>query len=293
MVSAEKEIIGTIPLGKGSGTVQYRSTEEGFYAPNGPFVNSKGILYFIPTTTWDNLIVFQKGLFSEVPFPEGWPQNGLGLPSVLFKNQQGSTIWGFNAFRFEAKFSFKGFLALFPTDVFSKYGDWKIYSAPWGYIIDFPKFQKVFSIEGSVSSTLKMRTAEETRSWIETQPGGFSIGADGYVYKDKMLYSAMEPSNLANPPYNYLGRLASGHVIWAGGGFLNGSERYFVIATPSGTIEITLELPWAPDDSKPFSPFNYGLGSWGELYCLIAPFWDMKNQWPPEKSSPCVKIDVA
>jgi hypothetical protein len=68
----------------------------------------------------------------------------------------------------------------------------------------------------------------------------------------------------------YEGRLASGHTIWSDG--QSGQERHFVIATPGGKTELEVDIPWGQKkgDDRPCL-YNWGLGPWGELYCLIPP----------------------
>lgn len=43
-ITAEKEILGEIPIGDKEDEIKYDSNEEGFFSPAGPFVDGNGIL---------------------------------------------------------------------------------------------------------------------------------------------------------------------------------------------------------------------------------------------------------
>lgn len=98
-----------------------------------------------------------------------------------------------------------------------------------------------------------------------------------------MLWSAKLPSG-GRYAEKYLGRLMSGHQVWVGGGIAD-FIRYLTISNSKGQIELLVEIPWGPKlepRQYGFNPFNYGLGPWGEIYALIAPYSDEKSVWPPK-----------
>jgi len=59
-------------------------------------------------------------------------------------------------------------------------------------------------------------------------------------------------------------------MLWGVG--TSGMESWFLITNVKSEIELKFSLPWRYADGKETdTSFNYGTGSWGELYCLIAP----------------------
>jgi hypothetical protein len=266
-VMAEKEILGKIEVGSESGKVQYYSSPEGLFSPNGPFVDGEGVLHFIPTTSYSKIISFSKGIFKDSPFPQGWPQLSEGLPSLQFYSQQGVILFGFGFFSYkEGRTTNVDFREYLPNDVIKDLKGGTICITPWGFLIDYSISKKCFSLERLGVNKFKLRNLEDTMGWITSQKGGFSIGNDGIIYRNNLVYSIPERYN------NYIGRLMSGHSLFKNGG-TPGYERFFSISGSNGKNELILEIPWAPKDNEDgnFRFFNYGIGSWGEIYILIAP----------------------
>ena len=267
----EKESLAFLHVGDEPNSVQYRLTEEDYYSPNGPIVDENGTLFFILTTSWEKLIKLRAGSISEMPFPEGWPMEAKGSGVLEIENTQGIVLSPFRSIILKnGKFVYTDFSKYLQGSLTKDLGEREAYATPWGYLIDFPSSRKTFALEMQTDGTYKILRPEELHSWLPTKQGGYTIGNDGYLYRYGFLYSAIIPENL-DGPYHYLGRLSSGHIIWAGGGFLHISERFFVISRPTGNIEETLELPWAPMPNQGPKYYNYSLGSWGELYCLLPP----------------------
>lgn len=276
VMTAEKEVLGYIKIGSGSSEVQYVSSEEGFYSPGAPVVDDKATLWFFPYNK-DKILIFVKSLFSEIEYPEYYLKNN-GPNTFLTTNQQGEF----------------GYYAGYPSIELITWGrtvgisnpSFINYEIPSGGIVEVKGWngkeqkQYVLSIEQipnrhSMTELIKksfvFRNPEQTRAWLPTQPGGFSIGDDGLLYRNGVLYSAVRPRELDNTDYRYLGRLASGHILWVAG--QPGMDKYFAIANSVGIVELYFELPWAQDHTATTTGayFNYGLGPWGELYCLLAP----------------------
>ncbi len=62
----------------------------------------------------------------------------------------------------------------------------------------------------------------------------------------------------------------SGHALWAAG--FRGMETEFIIVNSAGNIELKFQFPWGSvSDTDNYYFFNYGLGPWGEFYCLLPP----------------------
>ncbi len=278
-VEAEKEKITSIMIGPGLDQVSYAGTEEGFYSPEGPVIDENGRLYFYPSTTRDKLRCFYKGKWEAVPLFK-FLQNTTGH-QILFISQQGQVKVGETIYVLEPGYG-EFFFSANKERSIPITREYSNYFMPFGNYIESPSFS--YSTEVLSDRTLKVRDLTETRTWLPTQPGGFSIGEDGLLYRNGVLWSAVKPEKLKPFDYRYLGRLASGHVIWAGG--RGAMESEFYIATPGGNIECHLTFPWAPVYGKTeYNPFNYGLGPWGEFYCLIAPLSVKGKDWPPKDSS--------
>jgi len=277
------EQLASIGIGESKNEVSYESTEEGFYSPNGPMVDQLGRLLFFPTAgfgSYETLLVFEneKGFFRMPLFSimRSWQ----GLTEFEFVSQSG-LIQLNNVFIDPSISTPDG--AFYPqsASVIPVTKEARYYPMPFGSYMESVRPAFAYSTEVLKDRSIKVRNAEDTRSWLPNQPGGFSIGDDGLLYRNAQQWSATIPSELYERGYSYLGRLASGHVIWCGG--QRGMEKEFVIATPRGKIELRLDFPWAPQyDIKEYRPFNYGLGPWGEFYCLLGPIARKGIPWPPK-----------
>jgi hypothetical protein len=284
VIDAQKEILASIVIGNNENELSYDFNEEGLFGPSGPFVNDRGTLFFIDTTNYTRLQKLENGTFGDMPFPEGWPEESIGLPAYRFRSQQGSTQSGSAVFVFDEKFFRDSLSDAIGLSKFADLGEENIYPTKWGYFVEFSRFMKkaLFSLEKIDSGSYRVRDTNETRSWLLERNDGFSIGVDDKIYNASFCWSAILPIEIKSFSYSYLGRLASGHVLWISGRL--GMEKILKISTPCGQIELTLELPWAPSSSsKPYQPFTYCLGPWGEIYALIAPSIN-ENAWPPKDS---------
>lgn len=281
LIIAEKEQLGKIEVGNKGLQIQYESTEEGFFSPGGPLVDDKADLWFSPYG-YTSFLVFSEKEFKTRKYPEYYPEHSgpNGYPVV----------------------SQNGVFGYFSGDLFSDMWAWiktnkienrelqynQTYDHPNGFIIELyisGKLKKYVSIERTTNrysmfvdtgSTTKFRNPEETRAWLPTQPGGFSIGDDGLLYRNGMLWSAIKKPEMAG---KYIAKLMSGHNIFVSG------ERFFRITNSLGELEVELEMPWATNSDKGiFRPYNYGIGPWGEIYCLIPP--EPKFEMRKESSFP-------
>ncbi|ULQ58750.1 hypothetical protein K7I13_09320 [Brucepastera parasyntrophica] len=68
-IPAEKEYLSSIELGEENDKVYYFASGEGFYSPGGIRVDDQRRLIFIPTWTWDHLLIYEKGKWSSKPLP--------------------------------------------------------------------------------------------------------------------------------------------------------------------------------------------------------------------------------
>jgi len=250
----------------------YESTEEAFYSPGSPFVDSKGGLVFMPASSSNLYLSFRNGVFSTEP-----AKSNLGAIKVgtsVFSSQQGLGVvsslqycWGYPGF------------TVYDYHKKTKSFEWDSnYPAPFGALLYSSKDKKGIAVTFDVqkaTNEFAIIEQDHLRSWLPTQPGGFSIGEDGLLYRNGMLWSALKPTD-GSPAERYAGRLASGHCVWVGGGN-QGQESHLVITDPSGNTEVMVSLPWEegiPLDG-PFYIYNWGLGPWGEMYCLLPP----QNMW--------------
>lgn len=290
VIPAEREKLGAIQIGGEGTNVSYSSSEEGFLAPEGPFVDSDGALIFYPSTTRDRMIVFH-GKWNVYPLYNYF--KGCTGNSIFFSSQQGYVAVGNEQF-----------VPLKNGKDYSLYPDKEMklpvtyqyfnYVMPFGSIMESIRPSFLYSTENIGNVSQVVRNLEETRNWLPSQPGGFSIGDDGLLYRNGMLWSAQIPKG-GSYAYEYIGRLMSGHQVWVGGG-VGSYIRYVTISNSARQIELILDIPWAPDpadDSRGFNPYNYGLGPWGELYCLIPPPpVDVTTYYTPQPGLPAELVVV-
>jgi hypothetical protein len=271
VILAEKESLERILIGSGEGHIQCTSNEEGFFSPNGPIVDGEGNLLFIETTNWTHLLRYSLGKFKTFQRNNEFLSGNEGTTEIQFCNQEGMSYYGgylvFNTDGSQTEFDDRDFIKVKdrPKNSVSY-----VYPIPSGIIIEYHNPPVVFSLELSGGRVVGKRTAKETSSWLPTQPGGFTIGDDGFLYRNGILWSARKADDIAGI---YLGKLMSGHNVYKSG------EKYFRITNSTGELELVLEMPWATDeDKKVFRPYNFGLGPWGEFYCLIPPVPKMKRR---------------
>ncbi len=264
IIVAEKEHITSINIGDKVAEVVYDSTEEGFYCPNGPMVDHEGSLLFYPTSgalRYKSLLKYQSGKGMSIVALFDIMKQWYGATQVQFTSQQG--LIQINDLFIDPKITGTG-AAFYPqaTKNIPLTYESRSYPLPFGSYMESIRPPFVYSTEVLKDRSIKVRNLEETRAWLPTQPGGFSIGSDGLLYRNGVLWSAVKPRGLENYNLNYLGRVMSGHTIWAYGSGIAPGE--LLIVNPQGNIEINLKI-----DMPSF--FNYGIGPWGELYFLIAP----------------------
>lgn len=283
-VVAEKEILGTIGIGKGPSQIRYLSTEEGFYSPGGIFVDSNGGLFFIQNFKDRPIIIFNKGEFTEKPIPGNLPDTWYG-PSSFGVSQSGVSFSGSLFFSLENGTVYR------QTDVYdSKYMNPTMangYPTPWGAVWESVDHRQLISASFRLGEAAQLRSQVETKSWLPTQSGGFTLGKDGLLYRNGMLWSAVRPKGKENYDFRYLGRIMSGHTVWCPGPPEVSSDFYIVDAR--GNIELEVKIPGE-------TRFNYGLGPWGEFYYLFAPPMDkrldpMNDYYKPEPGMPA-ELDV-
>lgn len=279
-LQADKESIVSIEVGNGYGQVNFYYDEEGFKSPGSPFIDALGRVVFFNTANKKHFLVIEQGKIGVSSFGSklSWFRE---TGNRHIDSQQGVLLdWDplqfVNNQLIEYSYASKGVRLVGP--------EYYTYPAPFGALI-FSDKQKagiavVFDIK-SPKADFSVVGQSELKAWLARQSGGFTIEADGYLYRNGLKYSPTRPESALG---KYQGRLASGHVIWASGG-QEGMESTFTIATPSGQIEAIMVFPWAPEDSKRQSnPFTYGVGPWGEFYCLLAPLANRIPPWPPANS---------
>jgi hypothetical protein len=289
-ILAEKEKICMLMIGDGQNAIQYHYTEEGFYSPSGPMVTNSSELVFLPTYARNSMIIYKDGVLKIKHIAEGFP-SWTGS-NYFFCSQEGmSTISTYQILYSKGNFWFYDHA---PKSLgYSPDYTTMNYPMPWGALL-YSETSKngaaiVFNLNNP-SAVYKIIDQAHFKNWLMNQPGGFSIGSDGFLYRNGMLFSAIQPTSWESEArtVRYIGRLMSGHVIWADLG-IPSMERRFTVTAPNGKVELEFILPWALDYGKAnsYNPFNYGIGPWGELYCLIAPklSTDDSIPWPPAGSS--------
>lgn len=261
ILKAEKELLGFVDVGKSQAAISYSTDDEGFHSPGSPYINMAGHLVFIPNMQgkqyieFDNQFLFKN---AAIDLSDVWVGN---TPLV---SQQGISIASSNQYLFNG-------LDIVFIDYHEKrsYFDWDTnYPAPFGAILYSEKNKNGIAIVFDInhpSKEFSIVDQSRLKTWLPTQPGGFTIGDDGLLYRNGMLWSAVKPLGKEDLGLRYIGRLMSGHAIWSSGADAN----MFFIVDSRGHEELSVEIPI-------YSPFNWGLGPWGELYYLHAPPMDKR-----------------
>ena len=290
IITAEKEKITSLKLGSSELELSYECNEEGFYSPNGPMIDEKGNMLLYPEAgngAYDHLIqIDHSGTVSKrelFPIMKEWR----GATSLLFVSQQGYVqLNNVCIVLSEAGYG----SAFYPHEVedIPVSRETRYYPLPFGSYMESIRPPFIYSTEAQNGHTMKVRNLEETKSWLQTQPGGFSIGEDGLLYRNGVLWSAVKPKGKENKDWTYLGRLMSGHAIWCYNPA--SAANCFTIVDAKGNIELTVKVPVQ-------SRFNYGLGPWGELYYLFAPPMDrrldqLNDYYEPEPGIPAELVVV-
>jgi hypothetical protein len=271
-ITAVKEKITSLKLGSSELELSYECNEEGFYSPKGPMIDEKGNMLLYPEAgngAYDYLLqIDHNGTVSKrelFPIMKEWG----GATSLQLVSQQGYIQ--LNNVCIDLSESGYG-SAFYPHEIedIPVSRETRYYPLPFGSYMESISPPFIYSTEAQNGHTMKVRNLEETRKWLSTQPSGFSVGEDGLLYRNGMVWSAKQPDGY---PGEYLGRLASGHAIW--GSDSGVGVRKFYITNSKGEIEADLYIPWASDEKRwsqsEGRPYNYGIGPWGEIYCLIPP----------------------
>ena len=268
-IQAEKETIALLPLGDNPGDMAYHATEEAFYSQGSPFIDSIGRIIFYATLNGKNFIILHDGTKTVSPY-RGNLSDYREMRSRNYNSQEGILYdlepLAYNETHF-FEYNYRSKISSLTG------GSYNTYPTPWGALL-YSEQQKagigiIFDVKNP-GEDFAVVDQRHLKAWLSTQPGGFSIGEDGLLYRNGMLYSAANVPKWGNLKFSYLGRLASGHLVWKGGGRY-GSETVFIVTSPDGRQEAIIKLPWNDDVQNNYYQFNYGLGPWGELYCLLPP----------------------
>jgi hypothetical protein len=272
-IEAVKEHLINIPLGNSKGEIEYDSNEEGFFSAGSPFVDNQGRLIFGSTDNETCKLIISQDKIQE----SNSDKRKISIIGTPFVSQGEMGIASGNQYLLHND--------TYLTIDYHKYHsffDWdENYPMPFGALLYSEKngtgIAVVFDVKHP-SEDFTIVGEDKLKSWLPTQPGGFSIGDDGLLYRNGVVWSAVKDKTIAG---NFVGRLASGHTLWDSDG------RVFHILNSMGKIEVDIEIPWSEHENRRgFNPQNYGIGPWGEIYFLIAPFWDMSNnKWPQKDSS--------
>ena len=227
IIQAEKETLGRTTIGNGKGQVEYFSDEEGFFSPNGPFVDGNGILYFFPTYDRRSLITFDGKEFQNRPLTENIPDfDKLISTGYTFTSQEGTIGSPGNGLTFnfnDDKFRVQPFD--WGEEKVRAY-DYILTPVPHGMLLESQSKKVLLIAEFLKTGDIEIHNTADAKLWLPTQPGGFSIGDDGLLYRNGMVWSAVRPTD-STEGENYIGRLISGHTVWMGP--RESEYRYIVI----------------------------------------------------------------
>ena len=266
VITAVNEQLISIPVGFSSGEIQYNSTDEGFFSVGSPYIDDQGRLVFGAKYSNMRKLIYSNGKIDEIDAIN----NSISIIGTPFVSQEGVGISSGNQYQLIGD--------EYVTIDYHKHHsffDWQEnYPMPFGALLYSEKEKSgiavVFDVKNPTADFTVIDQAH-LKDWLTTQPGNFSIGDDGLLYRNGMLWSATNPPMLGDQGLRYLGRLASGHIVWGGGLGPLGSETVFKICDPDGREELTVEFPWKSDVEKDHYQFDYGLGPWGEFCCLLPP----------------------
>ncbi|MFA6508798.1 MAG: SH3 domain-containing protein [Treponemataceae bacterium] len=286
IVTGEKELLSKVSVGPGENQISYNANKEGFWSPTGPMLDLEGALFFFPLAgpnARKYLVKYKNDIWSHEPLFESMKGTGWDGNLYQFISYGGYVISKSNDKVFSVRQNISEVLferAMIKTILPSN--NRMHYLIPSGDYFESVSPRWAYSAEVMKTGPTKIRNLEDTRAWLPTQPGGYSIGADGLLYQNGVLYSAVIPKEKNNIDWRYLGRLISGHTIWCPGP--PEISNSFTIVNAEGVIELVVEIPVS-------SRFNYGLGPWGEFYFLFAPAMDktldpMNDYYSPEPGVP-------
>ncbi len=283
IIQAQKEILGRTTIGKSNNQVEYFTNDEGFFSPNGPFIDGNGILYFFPTYDRSYLITFDGKEFQSQSLTENIPDfDKLISTGYTFTSQEGTIESPGNGL------TFNFYNNKFRAEPFDwgeekvRAHDYRLTPVPHGMFLESKEKGVRLIAEFLETGNISIYNTENAKSWLPTQPGGFSIGEDGLLYKNGILWSAVKPADVSHG-WEYCGKLASGHSVWRGGGW-SYAPGEFLITDSQGRTELEITIPWmvqpgesASEEKKEYQ-YNYGLGPWGELYCLLPPDFEITGR---------------
>jgi hypothetical protein len=261
----EKELITRIGVGGRPTDVAFLSSEQGMTSPGAPLLDDEARIWFISASE-RTAIVITKGVIKAVPFSPDLANAPIPSAGTPGKSQQGF-------FGFSDPPADNGWLPLKEQSRTGGRAGQRALFMPWGLALEFFDFEDNvdvasiqydpmrFSMTSAVQRKYTFRNLEETRTWLPTQTGGFTLGDDGLLYRNGLLYSPKRPKETSGQ-VTYLGRLASGHAVWYG--VNSAQEKKFYFCDPSGTVETTMTIRNPNGDY-----YEYGIGPWGEVYGLF------------------------
>ncbi|MCK9169817.1 MAG: SH3 domain-containing protein [Treponema sp.] len=269
IISANKELLGQIPIGDGNGKIIYRLNDEYDEIPYGPAVSKEGKLYFFPSYKKNTVLVFENGKLIERSTPPSLPLDE--ITNRQFSSQKGMilTPTGCQLLITDKLIYYYSYYKI----INRYYDQTSIYAAPFGAILYAEGSGDGIAVTFNTDTpSMEYDVIPENmlKKWLPTQQGGFSIGEDGLLYRNGILWSAAKKPTYGKYEYEYRGRLISGHILWSGGGRLN-SPGQFIISDTRGNVEVVIDLPWRKAVENEWYQYNYGVGPWGEIYFLLPP----------------------
>jgi hypothetical protein len=274
-ITAQREILNNkIRIGKESDEIQYQSDAENFYTPGSPFIDKEGKIYLYKTLGIKSVLEISK----DSVVAKEYKGNLIGyreLGNRNFTSQQGM-ILDYDALIYVDNNFFDYSIA--KRNKYLEGTGYKTYPTPFGALLYSETSRTGIAVAFDVKNPkwdFAVINEENLKTWLQTQPGGFSIGEDGLLYHNGIVWSAVKPADISHG-WEYRGKLASGHSVWNGGG-RERSPGEFLVTDSKGNTELKITIPWmvqpgenASEEKKEYQ-YDYGLGPWGELYCLLPP----------------------
>ncbi len=260
-ITSRSEVLTKINIGNEKNEVIYQEVGEDIFSLLGISVTRDGML-FIPasffnsfgknriyTYTQNNWSETETIQFDETTSYKPYSQSGYNITSKIeyFKN---NSFYNLNIENFcDYERDFSHFCYFVPKGILIEKQHTKIGK------------RKISALEVMDEKIIRViEEIDEVNEWLKNQSGNFYINDENQLMKDGNLYSCYTDESVGL----YNGKLKSGHNLFI-------SDNIGVDITDStGSIEIHLDFSWANENRA----FSYGVGNYGEIYCIIEPRFD-------------------
>jgi hypothetical protein len=274
-IQAVADPLFNVTIGTENNQVDY-SSGDGYGSLGSPFINAEGQICFYKGFRDKQIVIFKNKSLSSLKYKGSlmWYRE---LGSRQFHSQQGILL-DVDPLAYNKDFLFD--YSYEKKNISIEGSGYNSYSMPFGSLLYSEKQKEGIAIVFDISNPTEEFSVipqGQLRAWLPTQPGGFTIGDDGLLYRNGVVWSALLPKGWDGS--RFAGKLMSGHNVWAVGN--SSEEGQLIISDSRGNIEMFVNIPWGNWGTYEDPPrlYNWGLGPWGEMYCLIPPesMWEKRE----------------